>query len=194
MVGWCSMGTFNDPWITKVSWCVGYVSEESCWIRATPRPVPSKWTAFHTPWRRLLEGLPCCPWPCPIAWREPWRSVARWGMIFPIQTTTEKDGGSPQSLISLNIISGISMRDPKFAHWIFIFHWFPMVGPSIWRRNCPGTPQVTSLSPNRGTARGDTLVTLYGEGLEPLDSQGVATGGDSRLWKWRILPNSQFHR
>ncbi|CAL1168986.1 unnamed protein product [Cladocopium goreaui] len=37
------------------------------------------------------------------------------------------------------------------------------------------TPQVTSLSPNRGTARGDTLVTLYGEGLEPLDSQGVAT-------------------
>ena len=34
------------------------------------------------------------------------------------------------------------------------------------------TPIVSSLTPQRGTARGDTLVTLLGEGLEPLDSAG----------------------
>ena len=28
------------------------------------------------------------------------------------------------------------------------------------------------MTPQRGTARGDTLVTLFGEGLEPLDSAG----------------------
>ncbi|CAE7477052.1 PKHD1L1 [Symbiodinium sp. CCMP2456] len=34
------------------------------------------------------------------------------------------------------------------------------------------TPILSSMTPQRGTARGDTLVTLLGEGLEPLDSSG----------------------
>ena len=40
---------------------------------------------------------------------------------------------------------------------------------------------MKSLSPDRGTARGDTVVTLYGDGLEPLDSQGTATGGNDKF-------------
>ncbi|CAJ1365276.1 unnamed protein product [Effrenium voratum] len=36
------------------------------------------------------------------------------------------------------------------------------------------TPVVTALTPSRGTARGDTLVTLLGEGLDPLDANGDA--------------------
>ena len=35
------------------------------------------------------------------------------------------------------------------------------------------TPIVSSLTPQRGTARGDTLVTLLGQGLQPLDAAGA---------------------
>ena len=42
------------------------------------------------------------------------------------------------------------------------------------------TPVVTSLTPDRGTARGDTLVTLLGQGLEPLDSAGAAVAVSSQ--------------
>ena len=35
------------------------------------------------------------------------------------------------------------------------------------------TPIASALTPQRGTARGDTLVTVLGQGLEPLDASGA---------------------
>ena len=51
--------------------------------------------------------------------------------------------------------------------------------PVVLSYSLERTPVVTSLTPNRGTARGDTLVTLLGQGLEPLDSQGQAVSVSS---------------
>lgn len=51
--------------------------------------------------------------------------------------------------------------------------------PVVLSYSVERTPVVAYLTPNRGTARGDTLVTLLGQGLEPLDSQGSATSVSS---------------
>ncbi|CAE8664718.1 unnamed protein product, partial [Polarella glacialis] len=62
------------------------------------------------------------------------------------------------------------------------FLWVPM----LMIHSLDRTPVIYELTPNRGTARGDTSVTVIGTGLQPLDSYGNAMSSSDSINNTRV--------